>query len=154
MEAVAIRGRRTAAVALLLVVAFLAQGVRASNANAATLQRDTMLSLTNEDRTSHRLAPLVLDNKLSRYAKQHSRDMAKTGYLFHTSDLAAKLQGLDWSLGGENVGVGSSLDGLESAFMNSPEHRDNILQKTYDRSAVGVFHDADGNYWVTVIFYG
>jgi uncharacterized protein YkwD len=154
METVAIRGRRTAAVALLLVVAFLAQGVRVSNANAATAQRDTMLSLTNEDRTSHQLAPLVLDNKLSRYAKQHSRDMAKTGYLFHTSDLAAKLQGLDWSLGGENVGVGSSLDGLESAFMNSPEHRDNILQKTYDHSAVGVFHDAEGNYWVTIIFYG
>jgi uncharacterized protein YkwD len=154
METGAIRGRRTAAAALLLVVAFLAQGVRASNANAATLQRDTVLSLTNEDRTSHHLAPLVLDDKLSRYAKQHSRDMAKTGYLFHTSDLAARLDGLDWSLGGENVGVGSSLDGLEGAFMDSPEHRDNILRKTYDHTAVGVFHDADGNYWVTVIFYG
>jgi uncharacterized protein YkwD len=154
MEAVSIRGRRTAAVAVLLVVAFLAQGVRASTANAATAQRDTMLSLTNDDRTSHHEAPLALDDRLSRYAKRHSRDMAETGYLFHTPDLAAKLNGLDWSLGGENVGVGSSLDGLESAFMHSRVHRDNILQKAFDHAAIGVYHDADGNYWVTVIFYG
>jgi uncharacterized protein YkwD len=154
MEAVSIRGRRTAAVVLLLVVAFLAQSVRAPNANAATAQRDTMLSLTNGDRTSHHEAPLVLDDRLSRYAKRHSRDMAKAGYLFHTADLAAKLNGLDWSLGGENVGVGSSLDGLESAFMHSQVHRDNILQTAFDHSAIGVYHDADGNYWVTVIFYG
>jgi uncharacterized protein YkwD len=154
MEAVAIRGRRTAAVVLLLLVAFLAQGVRATDADAATHRRDTMLSLTNEDRAHHDRHVLSLDAKLSKYAKKHSRDMADEGYLFHTEDLAARLKGLDWSIGGENVGVGSSLDSLEDAFMRSKPHRQNILRKTFDHSAIGIYRDADGNVWVTVIFYG
>jgi uncharacterized protein YkwD len=154
MEAALTRGRRAAAVALLLLVAFLAQGVGAQDANAATYRRDTMLSLTNEDRADHDMRALSLDRKLSAYAKQHSRDMASTGYLFHTEDLAAKLSGLDWSIGGENVGVGSSLDGLEAAFMRSTAHRQNILRESFDHSAIGVYKDGDDNFWVTVIFYG
>jgi uncharacterized protein YkwD len=154
MEAVAIRGRKTPAVALLLLVAFLAQGVRATDANAANRGRATMLSLTNDDRAAHDRHELSLDAKLSRYAKKHSRDMAHAGYLFHTEDLAAKLKGRDWSIGGENVGVGSSLGSLEDAFMASKVHRENILRKTFDHSAIGIYRDADDNVWVTVIFYG
>jgi uncharacterized protein YkwD len=154
MDTVAIRGRRTAAIALLLLVAFLAQGVRANDANAANRHRAAMLSLTNSDRVERGRAALSLDARLSRYAKHHSKDMARAGYLFHTEDLATKLKGLDWSIGGENVGVGSSLDGLEDAFMDSKMHRRNILRTSFDRSAVGVYVDDEGNYWVTVIFYG
>jgi uncharacterized protein YkwD len=154
MEAAGTRGRRTAAVAVALLLAFFAQGVRASDADAAGTRRDAMLSLTNEDRAAHDKAALSLDEELSRYAKIHSRDMATRGYLFHTEDLATRLKGVDWSIGGENVGVGSSLDGLEDAFMHSTEHRRNILRTAFDASAIGVYEDADGNVWVTVIFYG
>jgi uncharacterized protein YkwD len=154
MEAAVTRGRRTAAVALLLLVAVLSQGVRAVDADAAITRREAMLSLTNEDRAAHDKPALSLDAELSRYAKNHSKDMATKGSLFHTVDLAAKLKGLDWSIGGENVGVGSSLDRLEDAFMHSTEHRRNILRTAFDTSAIGVYEDADGNVWVTVIFYG
>ena len=154
MEAVRTEGRRLAAVALLLVVAFFAQGLAASHAHAATRRRSTVLSLTNHDRADHERRALSLNDRLSRYAKRHSRTMAKKGYLFHTADLASKLKGLDWSIGGENVGVGSSLDGLEKAFMHSTDHRRNILRKTFDHTAIGVIKDADGHFWVTVIFYG
>jgi uncharacterized protein YkwD len=154
VEAAATRGRRTAAVALLLLVAFLAQGLHTSGANAAGTQRGTMLSLTNEDRAAHDRAALSLNARLSRYAEKHSRDMAGKGYLFHTDDLASRLKGLDWSIGGENVGVGSTLDSLEDAFMRSKEHRRNILRNAFDHSAIGVYRDAAGNVWVTVIFYG
>ncbi len=154
MDSVAIRGRRTAAIAVLVLAAMLAQGVRADHANAANRHRASMLSLTNSDRAEHGRAALSLDAGLSRYAKQHSSDMARRGYLFHTEDLAAKLKGLDWSIGGENVGVGASLDGLEDAFMRSTVHRRNILRTSFDHVAVGVYVDGDGNNWVTVIFYG
>jgi uncharacterized protein YkwD len=79
--------------------------------------------------------------------------MATKGYLFHTADLNSKLKGLDWSIGGENVGVGSTLDGLESAFMRSTSHRRNILRTGFDHAAVGVIR-SNGSFWVTVIFYG
>lgn len=154
MEAVAIRGRRTAAVALLLLVAFLAQGVCAMDANAANRRRAAMLSLTNDDRADHDRRALSLNVSLSKYAKRHSRNMADKGYLFHTADLAEKLKGLHWSIGGENVGVGSSLSSLEDAFMRSKPHRANILRRTFDHSAIGICRDDDANVWVTVIFYG
>jgi len=150
------RGRRAAAVALLLlVVAFLGQGLSPRYASAATQhrQRDHMLTLTNQDRTERDKAALDLNARLSRYAKAHSRDMAAKGYLFHSTDLPARLKSVDWSIGGENVGVGSTLDGLESAFMRSKDHRKNILRKSFDYAAIGIVK-ADGSFWVTVIFYG
>jgi uncharacterized protein YkwD len=38
--------------------------------------------------------------------------------------------------------------------MHSTDHRRNILRKTFDHTAIGVIKDADGHFWVTVIFYG
>jgi uncharacterized protein YkwD len=155
MERVRARGRRPAGVALALLIVLLAQGVSADRAAASSdhRRRAHMLSLTNDDRAQRDKAALKLNAVLSKYAKHHSRQMATKGYLFHTPDLASKLKGLDWSIGGENVGVGSTLDGLEGAFMRSTPHRRNILRTAFDHAAVGVIR-SNGSFWVTVIFYG
>ena len=155
MDRVRIRGRGLAGIALALLIVLLAQGVSADRASASSdhRRRAHMLSLTNDDRAQRDKAALKLNAALSRYAKHHSRQMATKGYLFHTADLPSKLGGFDWSIGGENVGVGSTLDGLEGAFMNSPPHRKNILRTAFDHAAVGVIH-SNGSFWVTVIFYG
>jgi len=155
MDRVRIRGRGFAGIALALLIVLLAQGVSADRASASSdhRRRAHMLSLTNDDRAQRDKAALKLNAALSRYAKHHSRQMATKGYLFHTVDLPSKLNGFDWSIGGENVGVGSTLDGLEGAFMNSPPHRKNILRTAFDHAAVGVIH-SNGSFWVTVIFYG
>ena len=146
--------RRGIAVAFLLLVALLWSGAAPDHARAGgQASRSQMLRLTNADRTDADRRDLDLDQKLSRYATKHSRDMAEAGYLFHTEDLAGVLDGVDWSLGGENVGVGSSLEDLEAAFMASKPHRRNILEKKFDNAAIGVGR-SDGNLWVTVIFYG
>ena len=119
---------------------------------ASLTGRADMLALTNHDRVQHDRSRLTLDAQLSRYAKQHSRDMAERGRLFHTPDLAAMLDGRDWSLGGENVGVGPSLRAIEAGFMREKAHRKNLLRWEWDHAAVGVFHD-EGLAWVTVIFW-
>ncbi len=156
MDAVVTSRRRTGAAISLLLVAFLVFGFAPHRAEAAGTQgRVQLLSLTNEAREKENKSDLTLNNKLSRFARKHSRAMAKKGLLFHTeSDALLKaLQDYDWSIGGENVGVGSTLDGLQSAFMHSKEHRKNILRKQFDHAAIGVVH-SDGRLWVTVIFYG
>jgi len=155
MDRVRARDRRLAGVALALLIVLLAQGVSAERASASTdlRRRSYMLSLTNDDRAQHDKAVLRMNAVLSRYATHHSRQMATRGYLFHTADLSSKLKGLDWSIGGENVGVGSTLDGVEGAFMGSTPHRRNILRTGFDHAAVGVIH-SNGSFWVTVIFYG
>ena len=81
--------------------------------------------------------------------------MADHGYIYHSTgdQLRAQLDGYQWQLGGENVGVGGSLESLEDAFMASTEHRKNILRRVYDHAAVGIVR-ADDRIWITVIFYG
>jgi uncharacterized protein YkwD len=117
--------------------------------------RRAMLALTNEDRAAHDRDTLDFAARLARYAKRHSRAMANEGYLHHSTDaqLQKALEDYDWEIGGENVGLGSSLESLEGAFMDSDLHRANILRETFEHAAVGIVRE-DGHIWITVIFYG
>lgn len=146
----------SAAIALLLA-GLLVIGSAPGRADAAPNvgRRLQMVSLTNGDRQAHDRGALAFQARISKYAKQHSRAMAKEGYIYHSTEeqLRAALGDVDWSLGGENVGVGGSLDSLQRAFMASKLHRQNILNKTYDHMAVGIVKSND-SLWITVIFYG
>jgi len=117
--------------------------------------RRHMLALTNTDRANHDRHALTFNERLSHYAKAHSQAMADRGYLFHSTgdQLLAALAGYDWELGGENIGVGGSLEGLEEAFMASPPHRENLLRRVYEHAAFGIVRQDDRT-WITVIFYG
>lgn len=153
-----IDGRRTlAAVLALLLSALLLIGSahRADAEGERFGRRRQMLSLTNQDRETRDRRELGFAAALSKYAKSHSAAMARKGYLFHSTDdqLRDALEGYAWTIGGENVGVGGSLETLEEAFMGSKLHRQNILRPDFQRAAVGVIRDGD-RFWVTVIFYG
>jgi len=141
----------------LFLVGFLLVGFTPGQAQALERvgRRLQMVALTNEDREAHGRRDLAFQAQVSRYAKAHSRAMASDGYIYHSTEeqLLDALGDVDWSLGGENVGVGGSLDSLQRAFMASKLHRQNILRKTFDHMAVGIFR-GDGSIWITVIFYG
>lgn len=147
------RNRRQVALVFLIAAVLVSSGIAITPAHAGTRLRSQIVQLTNDDRANKDRSALELDLQLSRYAKKHSQDMADAGELFHTTDLAAKLKGKHWSIGGENVGVASSLADLEDMFMASAPHRRNILNREFDHFAVGVVQ-SDGNFWVTIIFYG
>jgi uncharacterized protein YkwD len=148
------RSRMRIAAVLLLSASLLLSGFATDHARAGeSKDRQEMLQLTNQARDLKGRDDLRLDRALSRYAVRHSREMADQGSLFHTADLAGVLGGRDWSMGGENVGVSSSLIDLQAAFMASRVHRQNILQAGFDHAAIGVA-ESDGEFWVTVIFYG
>jgi uncharacterized protein YkwD len=138
--------------AALLVVALVASDTNAGERHG---RRRQMLSLTNDDRRHHERKALDFATAISDYAKAHSRAMASKGYLFHSTEgkLRNLLDGHNWSIAGENVGVGSTLVSLEDAFMDSKKHRENILRREFFHAAVGVVRQ-DGRLWVTVIFYG
>jgi uncharacterized protein YkwD len=114
-----------------------------------------LFSLTNQARESHDKADVKLNWLLSRYARHHSLEMAGKGYLYHSNNdtLVKLLSPYHFSIGGENVGVGSTVDSLQDAFMASPPHRENILRTAFDHVAIGTAR-VDGHMWVTVIFYG
>jgi uncharacterized protein YkwD len=147
------RNRKWIAVVLLLCLPLLSGLWTEARAGGSPRYRERMLQLVNDvrDRNDRRL--LRVDRQLSRYAVRHSRLMAEAGYLFHTTDLASRLEGRSWSIGGENVGFASSLRAVMGNFMDSAPHRRNILRRGFVHAAVGVVK-SDGSLWVTTIFYG
>jgi uncharacterized protein YkwD len=149
-------GRRLGGLLALLMSGLLILGAASGAVGEEKLgPRRHMLALTNSDRTYHDRAALSFADRLAAYAKSHSEEMANKGYIYHSTgdQLRQALDGYQWELGGENVGVGASLESLEDAFMASDPHRKNILRRLYDHAAVGIAR-ADDRIWITVIFYG
>lgn len=150
------RGVLAATITLLMVGFLLVSTIpERAGARERTGRRIQMVNLTNDDRREHDRRALGFETRVSRYAKEHSEAMARKGYIFHSTEaqLRRALGDVDWSIGGENVGVGGSLESLEDAFMASKLHRENILRKSFDHMAVGIVRE-DGALWITVIFYG
>jgi hypothetical protein len=124
----------------------------ASAANATDEAR--FVSLINHERTSRGLHALVVKSDLVAVARHKSDQMAAKGTIWHDSSTWNSVSG--WQAYGENVGMGPSsgsdpVGNLHTAFMNSPEHRQNILYKTFNQVGIGVTIK-DGTMYVTEIF--
>ena len=134
----------TAFVALLVVLAGLAVVSPAAQASTAS----SLYALTNASRASAGLAPYAYSSELSAAAQSRAQSMAAHQVLTHAG-LASAVG--NWSYLGENVGYGPSASALEVAFMNSPEHRSNILDHDFTQVGVGAV-TVGATVWVSVIF--
>jgi len=152
---------RTTLARIALVAALLTglTTLAVAPAGAATLgPRARLYRATNNSRLNHSIRRVDIQDRISKLARQHSIAMATRGSIFHTSTSTIQgtyLKGINWSTWGENVGVtGGSIADLQQAFMQSYYHRLNILNKAFQRVAVGTYRDDAGLLWVTVFFYG
>jgi uncharacterized protein YkwD len=91
------------------------------------------------------------DWDLNQVALKHTREMVARSRLYHTPENAFRYRVTNWSMLGENVGVGGSVDSLHRAFMNSSGHRNNITSREFRRVGVAALR-RDGRLWVTVVF--
>lgn len=105
----------------------------------------------NAARALESVSKLSLDRQLSKAARVHTWAMARQERLYHTPSDTLRRRITNWTILGENVGVGGDVESLHKAFMDSPAHRDNILYPTFRYVGVGVLK-RDGRMWVTVIF--
>jgi uncharacterized protein YkwD len=137
--------------ALLAPVSSVAQAGTSSKCWDYKTSEKKFARKANAARANIGLGKLKLDPELSKVALKHTKEMVKANNLFHTSSDQLRARVTNWTLLGENVGVGGSVDSLHEAFMNSPSHAANILHLSYRYHGVGVVK-AHGRMWVTVIF--
>lgn len=139
---------------IVVVVVAVSVAVTASPVIADDLpRRDKMLHLLNQTRRNHDLPILRLNGELSHDAWRHSKRMAERNKLFHTADLYDAVRAYHPSTWGESVGVAGTLRRVRTLWMQSSDHRANILKPRFRRIGVGVVK-ARGMVWVTAIFYG
>lgn len=105
----------------------------------------------NAARSLIALGKLDYDRQLSKAARVHTWAMARRAELYHTPSDTLRRRITNWTILGENVGVGGGVDSLHEAFMNSPAHKANILYNAFRHVGVGVLQK-NGRMWVTVIF--
>jgi hypothetical protein len=112
------------------------------------------LSLINNERGTRALGHLSRNAPLERIALAHAKRMAAAGKIYHNAALfyRSTLEALgNPSMVGENVGRGTNVDSLHKLFMESPEHRSNILEAGYGESGIAVVASG-GQLWVVETF--
>jgi hypothetical protein len=142
--------KRIARVILVLTLCVTGITFAAGTASASTSTDESkFVSLINHERSSRGIGTLSVRSDLVSVARQHSADMAAKGTIWHASGTPNKVSG--WTVYGENVGMGGTVSDLHQAFMNSPEHRDNILDREFNQIGVGEVIK-NGTIYVTEIF--
>jgi uncharacterized protein YkwD len=166
--------RRHAATALAAAVAALAApaGAQASAQDAPcpgadltpvagnlTQVSQATLCLLNNERVSHGLQPLSVVPGLTQPSAAYSARMVSEDFFAHVAPDGATLTDRleangyidpdgDWTVG-ENIAWGqgniSTARAIMVAWMNSPEHRDNILEPDYDEVGIGIVPGTPGD---------
>lgn len=145
---------------MLILFDMDAPAVEAIETKAAATE---LIALTNVSRTSNGLRSLFPDNRLNTVAVSRSDDMIKRNYFSHTIppndttvvDILESL-GVAFTSAGENIAWNNALDfttvqGASEDFMNSLNHRQNVLDPRWDRLGSGVAQEGDKKMY-TVLF--
>lgn len=111
-----------------------------------------VVDLTNAERAKEGLKPLEIHSPLMEVAQAKSEDMAKNNYFSHTSPTYGspfdqiKSAGISYRSAGENIAQGQRTpQQVVQAWMESPGHRQNIMNANYTHIGVGFVEN--GYYW-------
>ncbi|MBD2495396.1 CAP domain-containing protein [Nostoc sp. FACHB-280] len=119
----------------------------------------TVIALTNTERAKHGLRALQWNEQLFKAAQEHSQSMAHGDFFDHRELVErAREEGYPSSFVGENIAAGrSTAQEVVGDWMNSPGHRNNILNPDYTEIGVGHYYlENDGgkfnykHYWTQI----
>jgi uncharacterized protein YkwD len=132
--------------------------------------RQRALELVNQARAAHGLSQLELGRDLDEAAQSHAQDMLRRGYFSHTSPEGKDVQdryvaagGSRWELVEENIAkcegcappvTEATVEWLQEGWMNSPEHRENILRPGLSRFGFGIAAEEGKGLYAVQTFAG
>ncbi len=135
---------------LVAMAAFLASVATAPPAAAATTSTENaFVSKLNAARSARSVHRLAVRSDLVAVARAQAARMAARGSLYHNPNLTRDVR--NWRWVGENVGYGPDASGIHTAFMNSPAHKANIVDRDYTEIGIGVVV-RNGRVWVAEVF--
>ena len=119
--------------------------------------------LVNNERRRRGLSELSWDEKLANLARSYSREMARESFFSHFDrdgnsvvERAQKSNIKRWNKIGENLFFCEGYDDFDAlavrGWLNSPEHRRNMLDPQFNVTGIGVARTRDGRIYITQVF--
>jgi len=112
---------------------------------AANITPEKILEITNQKRAENGLPPLVLNDKLNEAAQRKAGDMFAFNYWAHVSPSGRTPWSFFQEVGYKYLYAGENLardfmdsEAVVEAWMNSPSHRDNLLNPNYKEIGLSV----------------
>lgn len=120
----------------------------------------SMVNLVNSARTSAGLKPLATNAELTKLARLKSKDLVDHNTFTHISPTYGspfdmmKKYGVSYLYAAENLAKSPSVQAAETALMNSPGHKANILNPEFSEIGIGIISASDGTNIYTQMFIG
>ena len=116
--------------------------------------------LLNAARKAEGLEPLKVNLLLSKLAADYALDMNRRKFFAHVDpdgkdpfDRMAAI-GIDYPNAGENIALSPDVETAHKMLMDSPLHRENILQPKFTEIGIGVRPDSRGGVYLVQEFIG
>lgn len=112
---------------------------------AAPITKDIIINFTNNERSAKNLQVLNENQILDNVAAKKAKDILEKQYFAHTNPEGKPFykwveeSGYNYNYAGENLAIDfEKSEEIIKAWMESPDHRDNILNNNYTEIGIGV----------------
>jgi len=118
--------------------------------------RTEVLDLINRERQAAGLHPLRRNALLEAQAEAYTCEMIQFNFFGHDNPVnSSNLKSRNADFGYSYLSIGENLangyrtsQALVKGWMNSPGHRENILNPKFEEAGIGIGSDGDDMYWV------
>ena len=138
-------------------------GVKAVVVVNTAVAEQVAFDMLNQKRADNGLKPLSWSDELATIARLHSHNMAELKFFGHrgldnkmVSDRADDIGLKKWRAIGENIaynrGYQDPIGRAVELWLDSPSHRQNLMNSDWRETALGVAVAEDGSYYLTQVF--
>lgn len=130
----------------------------AAPVEASAITSETVVSLANEARKEGGLAELTVNGLLTQAAQTKANDMLAKQYFAHNTPSGdtpwtfIKATGYNYVTAGENLAIDfTEAESIQTAWMNSPGHRANIMNKSFQEIGIGIAKGMFNGHQTTIV---
>jgi len=119
-------------------------GYTVQNTTIDPADEATMFAFVNAQRAERHIPKLKLNDQLTQVSRDYGAYMFANGFFSHITPAGqspldrVKKTSLSFTYIGENIAKAPDVNAADTGFMNSPEHKANILDPNYTEVGIGV----------------
>ncbi len=143
---------------IIIIVGLLLIFSSPPNTYASSINKDGVVGLVNQERIERGLNSLTVNDRLQTAAQWKAEDMIEKDYWEHFHNGKSPWAwmneaGYDYMDAGENLAIDfSELELVHQAWMNSPTHKENIINPKYKEIGIGIASgDFEGHETIVVV---